>query len=461
MWGQGARGWARPRPSDFPERGAPGASPPGVSSPAAPLPVPPPPPQPRGRQPGLEPGPPGEGRKEGAARKVAVSLLCLSQPGGREGGAARTRETRACSPAGSGGPRPAARRAGAMKVRGGGRQGCGGGARRANGPLARAARVSPGSQAQAHCGEHSLRGTRRRDLGLRLFLHKPPLFPEAPGSPGEGRAGEGARRLPKWLLPLLGGVRLGEGRRGRAAQPPPPPPRLALLPGADRCKLRSVGRIPGPARGRGGASAGPRGAPRLAAWPWLASGASVSLAALRCSPGPAGTPAEVLLGGAHGQERPAPPAAAATEELGWRQRPGPGSRSLQAREDSGTGAAGTEPQARGGRSAARAAGGDMAGGRPRAAALCGTLLPGDGRPGHGAGDVTLPADQWERLPRSGRPAPQPWLLHARERAGTRGGGGAAASPVARMSGEAPPLRLYIKRWRGARRRHFALEWSSL
>lgn len=48
----------------------------------------------------------------------------------------------------------------------------------------------------------------------------------------------------------------------------------------------------------------------------------------------------------------------------------------------------------------------------------------------------------------------------RERARAEGAGD-RASRVARMSGEAPPLRLYIKRWRGARRRHFALEWSSL
>lgn len=41
------------------------------------------------------------------------------------------------------------------------------------------------------------------------------------------------------------------------------------------------------------------------------------------------------------------------------------------------------------------------------------------------------------------------------------GVGEVASAVARMSGEAPPPCLYIKGWRGARRRHFALEWSSL
>lgn len=41
------------------------------------------------------------------------------------------------------------------------------------------------------------------------------------------------------------------------------------------------------------------------------------------------------------------------------------------------------------------------------------------------------------------------------------GVGEISSGVARMSGEAPPPRLYIKGWRGARRRHFALEWSSL
>lgn len=58
----------------------------------------------------------------------------------------------------------------------------------------------------------------------------------------------------------------------------------------------------------------------------------------------------------------------------------------------------------------------------------------------------------------------PPSLGCRTRVSERGraeGAGAAASPVARMSGEAPPPRLYIKRWRGARRRHFALEWSSL
>lgn len=41
------------------------------------------------------------------------------------------------------------------------------------------------------------------------------------------------------------------------------------------------------------------------------------------------------------------------------------------------------------------------------------------------------------------------------------GVGEISSTVARMSGEAPPPCLYIKGWRGARRRHFALEWSNL
>lgn len=41
------------------------------------------------------------------------------------------------------------------------------------------------------------------------------------------------------------------------------------------------------------------------------------------------------------------------------------------------------------------------------------------------------------------------------------GVGEISSRVARMSSEAPPPRLYIKGLRGARRRHFALEWSSL
>lgn len=41
------------------------------------------------------------------------------------------------------------------------------------------------------------------------------------------------------------------------------------------------------------------------------------------------------------------------------------------------------------------------------------------------------------------------------------GVGEISNTVARMSGEAPPPCLYIKGWRGARRRHFALEWSIL
>ncbi|XP_008584891.1 PREDICTED: uncharacterized protein LOC103602256 [Galeopterus variegatus] len=41
------------------------------------------------------------------------------------------------------------------------------------------------------------------------------------------------------------------------------------------------------------------------------------------------------------------------------------------------------------------------------------------------------------------------------------GVGEISSRVARMISEAPPPRLYIKGWRGALRRHFALEWSGL
>lgn len=41
------------------------------------------------------------------------------------------------------------------------------------------------------------------------------------------------------------------------------------------------------------------------------------------------------------------------------------------------------------------------------------------------------------------------------------GVGEISSTVARMSGEAPPSCLYIKGWRGARRRHFALERSNV
>lgn len=53
-----------------------------------------------------------------------------------------------------------------------------------------------------------------------------------------------------------------------------------------------------------------------------------------------------------------------------------------------------------------------------------------------------------------------FLTRVSERARAEGVG-EISSGVARMSGEAPPPRLYIKGWRGARRRHFALEWSSL
>lgn len=104
--------------------------------------------------------------------------------------------------------------------------------------------------------------------------------------------------------------------------------------------------------------------------------------------------------------------------------------------------------------------GDMAG-CPFALARCGTPLPGGGRLGNGVCDVTP-----ERTNRSSsreeaaRPPSLCFLTRVSERARAEGAG-AAASRVARMSGEAPPLRLYIKRWRGARRRHFALEWSSV
>lgn len=103
---------------------------------------------------------------------------------------------------------------------------------------------------------------------------------------------------------------------------------------------------------------------------------------------------------------------------------------------------------------------DMAG-CPFALARCSTPLPGDGRLGNGVCDVTP-----ERTNRSSsreeaaRPPSLCFLTRVSERARAEGAG-AAASRVARMSGEAPPLRLYIKRWRGARRRHFALEWSSV
>lgn len=53
-----------------------------------------------------------------------------------------------------------------------------------------------------------------------------------------------------------------------------------------------------------------------------------------------------------------------------------------------------------------------------------------------------------------------FLTRVSERARAEGVG-EISSTVARMSGEAPPPCLYIKGWRGARRRHFALEWSSL
>lgn len=104
--------------------------------------------------------------------------------------------------------------------------------------------------------------------------------------------------------------------------------------------------------------------------------------------------------------------------------------------------------------------GDRAG-CPFALARCGTPLPGDGRLGNGVCDVTP-----ERTNRSSsreegaRPPSLCFLARVSERARAEGAG-AAASWVARMSGEAPPPRLYIKRWRGARRRHFALEWSSV
>lgn len=101
--------------------------------------------------------------------------------------------------------------------------------------------------------------------------------------------------------------------------------------------------------------------------------------------------------------------------------------------------------------------------RSAPALRCGTLLPGDGRLGNGARDVIPPASQSEALPRRDVPPPGPSPspgARASERARAEEAGG-ASSAAARMSGEAPPPRLYIKGWRGARRRHFALDWSSL
>lgn len=103
--------------------------------------------------------------------------------------------------------------------------------------------------AQVASGGHSRtfpRGGQPADLGLCLLLPESLCFPEPPSSLGEG---EEARRLPKWLLPLLGGGQRG-GREGEGCRAAPPPPRLALLPGADRCERRSVGRTP--ADGGGG-----------------------------------------------------------------------------------------------------------------------------------------------------------------------------------------------------------------
>lgn len=116
------------------------------------------------------------------------------------------------------------------------------------------------------------RGDQPADLGLCLLLPESLWFPEPPSSLEEG---EGARRLPKWLLPLLGGGQRG-GREGEGCRAAPPPPWLALLPGADRCEGRSVGRTPAdgggglraPTRGRGGH----RGATRCPRSPWQRRG---------------------------------------------------------------------------------------------------------------------------------------------------------------------------------------------
>lgn len=104
--------------------------------------------------------------------------------------------------------------------------------------------------------------------------------------------------------------------------------------------------------------------------------------------------------------------------------------------------------------------GDMAG-CLFALALCGTLLPIID-----ALELEFVTSSFERTNRKGsreEAGLPPRLCFSRRVSGRARaeGAGELASRVARMSSEAPPLRLYIKRWRGARRRHFALEWSSL
>ncbi|XP_040588458.1 mucin-1 [Mesocricetus auratus] len=155
-----------------------------------------------------------------------------------------------------------------------------------------------------------------------------------------------------------------------------------------------------------------------------------------------------------GRERPAPPAAA---HGGRGMAACTGSRCLQAREDS-AGPGETAPAVRPA-STPRRGPSARHGGPPRLYAALSCRVTG-------APDLECVTSSRKRTngESSREEAVLPPSLGCRTRVSERGraeGAGAAASPVARMSGEAPPPRLYIKRWRGARRRHFALEWSSL
>lgn len=135
------------------------------------------------------------------------------------------------------------------------------------------ARVRPGGVTRV--------APRRLTLGSARLPYTSPWL----RGPGRG-AGEGRGRTAPKMAPAPPRRRTaGEGGAGEGCRAAPPPPRLALLPGADRRKSRSVGRTPGRG-GRGRPCARARQPVPLPANSPRAAGAGGGRFAFRAGGGP-------------------------------------------------------------------------------------------------------------------------------------------------------------------------------
>lgn len=100
------------------------------------------------------------------------------------------------------------------------------------------------------CGATAPGSPQRPDLGWSRL-------PESGSRSRDGPGGGGGEKAPKMAPAPPRRRPAGEGRRGRAAAPPP---RLALLPGAGRCRAAPWGGLPAGGGGGGRAPAGGDGA---------------------------------------------------------------------------------------------------------------------------------------------------------------------------------------------------------